>query len=129
MTMPMCQNGEELAWISGDSESDYPAPRILVLPEDHPPAATIDEVAADAPGRDQLTEMVDTDHPAATTTTTTTTLPAETTTPPPVADDAPLEEALVEPVEETAGPSPLLWGALAAAVVGAAALIVRRVRP
>lgn len=69
-----CENGEELAWISGDPESEFPAPRLLVLPEDHPPAASIEQVAPDAPGRHLLVEVVDTDRP------TTTTVPATTTT-------------------------------------------------
>ena len=50
----VCENGEELAWISGDPADEYPAPRVLVLPAGSEPATTIDDVALDAPGRDQL---------------------------------------------------------------------------
>jgi periplasmic copper chaperone A len=74
-----CENGEELAWISGDPASQYPAPRILVLPPGSAPATTIDEVPADAPGRAQLTAIVDIDDPNATTTTPTS-APATTAT-------------------------------------------------
>ena len=45
----VCENGEELAWISGDPADEYPAPRVLVLPPGSQPAATIDDVALDAP--------------------------------------------------------------------------------
>jgi hypothetical protein len=60
-----CANGEELAWIDGDPESDHPAPRLLVLETDAEPAETIDDVPADAPGRELLTEVVDVDNPTA----------------------------------------------------------------
>lgn len=80
----VCENGEELAWIDGDPESSLPAPRILVLAAGSAPAASIDEVPPDAPGRDLLVEVVDVDNPSGTTTTTATTSPtttvAETTT-------------------------------------------------
>lgn len=61
-----CENDEELAWIDGDPESEYPAPRILVLDADAEPAASLDEVADDAPGRDQLTAILDLDNPDST---------------------------------------------------------------
>lgn len=61
----VCENGEEMAWINGDPASDYPAPRVLVLAADATPASSIDEVPADAPGRDQLTEIIDVDNPDA----------------------------------------------------------------
>jgi uncharacterized protein YcnI len=62
-----CADGQELAWISGDPTSPTPAPRLLVLPAGSPPAASIDEVAPDAPGRDQLVAIVDVDGPGTTT--------------------------------------------------------------
>lgn len=62
-----CENGEELAWIEGDPDGDYPAPRLLILPADAQPAGTVDDVPADAPGRDQLVAIVDVDNPGATT--------------------------------------------------------------
>jgi hypothetical protein len=66
-----CANGEELAWIDGDPESEYPAPRLLVLDADAEPAESIDDVAEDAPGRDLLTEVIeDVDNPNAVTATT-----------------------------------------------------------
>lgn len=60
----ICEGDEELAWIDGDPEGEYPAPRLLVLPAGSEPAATIEDVPADAPGRDQLGEIVDVDNPA-----------------------------------------------------------------
>jgi uncharacterized protein YcnI len=57
----ICENDEELAWIDGDPAGEYPAPRLLVLPAGSEAAATVDEVPADAPGRDQLTEIVEVD--------------------------------------------------------------------
>ncbi len=50
-------------WIDGDPESEFPAPRILVLDADAEPAESIDEVAEDAPGRDLLTAILDLDNP------------------------------------------------------------------
>ncbi len=78
----VCENGEELAWISGDPADEYPAPRVLVLPAGSEPATTIDDVALDAPGRDQLVAVIDVDNPNETTTTTAapTTVAAATTT-------------------------------------------------
>lgn len=68
-----CANGEELAWINGDPQSDFPAPRILVLAAGSEPAASIDEVPADAPGRDKLEAVVGIDALADSTGTETTT--------------------------------------------------------
>ena len=68
-----CEDGSELSWISGDPADEFPAPRVLVLPADQPAATAIDQVAPDAPGRDQLTEIVDVDNPS--------TGPSETTVP------------------------------------------------
>lgn len=66
----MCEGDEELAWIGGDPAADYPAPRLLILPAGSAPAATLDDVPADAPGRGQLTQIVDVDNPEEETTTT-----------------------------------------------------------
>lgn len=57
----VCENGEELEWISGDPTSDYPAPRVLVLAADGVPATSIDDLPADAPGRELLVEIIDID--------------------------------------------------------------------
>jgi Domain of unkown function (DUF1775) len=65
-----CENGEELAWISGDPAAEFPAPRLLILAPGSEPAATIDDVPLDAPGRDQLVAIVDVDNPATSVTTT-----------------------------------------------------------
>ena len=62
-----CANGEELPWISGDPASEFPAPRLLILAPGSQPAATIDDVPLDAPGRDQIIAVVDVDNPGATT--------------------------------------------------------------
>ena len=126
-----CENGEELAWISGDPESEFPAPRLLVLPEDHPPAATIDQVAPDAPGRQLLVEVVDTDHPAATTVPTTTTTTQATTTTLGTTTTAPatttttIAEALAD--DEAGGGLPWVILVVAAAVLAGLGLM-RRLR-
>lgn len=54
-----CANGEELAWIEGDPDGEYPVPRLLVLPAGSEPAATIDDVPLDAPGRELLEANLD----------------------------------------------------------------------
>lgn len=64
-----CEDGGELAWISGDPGAEFPAPRVLILAAGSEPAATIDDVPIDAPGRDQLTSIIDVDNPAGVTTT------------------------------------------------------------
>jgi uncharacterized protein YcnI len=56
-----CEGGAERAWISGDPAADHPAPRVLVLAPGSRPAATIGEVPGEAPGREQLVEIVDVD--------------------------------------------------------------------
>ncbi len=78
-----CENGDELPWISGDPADEFPAPRLLILPPGSEPAATIDDVPLDAPGRDQITAVVDVDNPGSTTLPTTpdSTGPAPTTVP------------------------------------------------
>lgn len=88
----ICEDGAELAWIDGDPEGEYPAPRLLVLPPGSEPAATTGDVPADAPGRDQLTEIVDVDNPA------TEGDEAATTTAPP---EAPTEPAAPSTTEAT----------------------------
>lgn len=75
-----CEDGSELSWISGDPANEFPAPRVLVLPADQDAATSIDQVAPDAPGRDQLTDVVDIDGPSVDDPATETTLPAETVT-------------------------------------------------
>ena len=82
----VCASGEELAWIDGDPQGEYPAPRVLVLPAGYEPAATIDDVPLDAPGRQQLVEVVDVDNPQAPTTSAP---PAPTTAAPTTAPPAP----------------------------------------
>jgi len=85
-TVQTCEVGE-IAWIDGDPAGEYPAPRVLVLAEGSEPAHDIDEVPLDAPGRDQLSAIVDIDNPSSTTTPQTTapeaTDPATTTDPAP----------------------------------------------
>jgi uncharacterized protein YcnI len=77
----VCADGTELAWIDGDPEASYPAPRLLVLAAGSAPATSIDDVPPDAPGRDQLVTVVDVDNPTATTAPATTTAPASTEPP------------------------------------------------
>ena len=53
-----CENGETLSWIDGDPASEYPAPRLLILAPGSEPATSIDQVPADAPGRELLTGII-----------------------------------------------------------------------
>ena len=64
-----CENGETLSWIDGDPASEYPAPRLLILAPGSEPATSIDQVPADAPGRELLTGIIDVDNPSGSTTT------------------------------------------------------------
>jgi hypothetical protein len=128
-SIQQCENGEELAWISGDPANEYPAPRILVLPPGSAPATTIDEVPADAPGRDQLTAIVDVDNPNETTTTTA----PSTTTPTIEAPSTTSTSAVAAPDTDDVsdGDSNLGLvlvgvGAAAAAVAGAVVALRRR---
>lgn len=73
----VCADGEELSWISGDPESDNPAPRLLILTPGSEEAVTVDDVAQDAPGRELLTSVINTE---VTTTEATTTTSAGSTT-------------------------------------------------
>lgn len=59
----VCENDEELAWISGDPEADFPTPRLLILPPGMQAASTLDDIPAGTLGRDQLTEIIDVDNP------------------------------------------------------------------
>jgi len=105
----VCENGEELAWISGDPADEFPAPRVLVLPAGSEPAETIDDVPLDAPGREQLVAVVDVDNPQVAPTTTvpatpppaTTAVPA-TTVGAPASTPAPTAPASSEAPETTA---------------------------
>jgi hypothetical protein len=49
-----CENGEQEAWIETGPDAESPAPQLLVLPAGAEPAVTLDDVPADAPGRDLL---------------------------------------------------------------------------
>ena len=113
-----CANGEDYAWIQGDPNGEYPAPRLLILPADARPAATFDDVPPDAPGRDQLVAIVDVDNPGATT-------PPETTTDQPPTTEAGESTATTAASAAAAtgddGDSVLLYviiGLLAAALIG-----------
>lgn len=76
----ICENGEEYAWIDGDPESDTPAPRLLILAPGSDAATSVDEVPPDAPGRDQLTAVIDTAPPTSVVATTSTTANESPTT-------------------------------------------------
>jgi uncharacterized protein YcnI len=128
-----CANGAELAWINGDPEADNPAPRLLVLSAGSEPASTIDDVPADAPGRDQLVAIVDVDNPGGTTTTAapTTTAPATaapttstaaTTAAPGDADDGDSEDG------GSSSAVPIVIGAAAIVGVGAGGFALLRRR-
>lgn len=125
-----CENGEVLTWISGDPADEYPAPRILVLPPGSAPATTIDEVPADAPGRDQLTAIVDVDNPNAPLTTTTTAAPTTTTAttaaPSTTEVATPETDAISNDSDTNRGPLLLGLAVAAAAVTGGVVLARRR---
>ncbi len=130
-----CVDGADLAWIDGDPEGDYPAPRLLVLPAGAAPASSLDEVPVDAPGREQLTQILDIDNPSsdatADTTTSSTSAPADTSTTerPEPADDGP---AISDIDNGDSGTSPVFWIVLAvvlAAVATGALVAVRRRGP
>lgn len=125
-----CADGQELAWIDGDPAGEYPAPRLLILPAGSAPATTIDEVPADAPGREQLVAILDVDNPSVTTTAPTSTAPPASTTssapPPPAPGPSPSPTAGGDGDGDDGGSSGVLvvGGAavLAAATAGAVAL-------
>jgi uncharacterized protein YcnI len=143
----ICENDEELAWIDGDPEGEYPAPRLLILPADVEPAATIADVPADAPGRDQLTAVADVDNPdhehppgeehtedtttvpASDNSTTTTTAPATT-----VESDgdeeaaAPIDADATAAQDDSGGTSPLPFVVIGLAAMAVAAYMILRRR-
>lgn len=132
-----CGSGEELPWISGDPESDFPAPRVLVLPAGSAPATSVDDVPPDVPGRNQLAAIVDLDNPfedepeptATTTATTVAEEPTTSTTAEPATDEAADDETTDG---ESDGGSPWLVVAGVVIIIGAvvAAVVygVRRTR-
>ena len=77
-----CENGEQEAWIETGPDAESPAPQVLVLPAGSAPAVTLDDVAADAPGRDLLVAALSgeaaPDDGGAAPATTSTTVPATT---------------------------------------------------
>jgi uncharacterized protein YcnI len=114
-----CANGEELGWLNGDPDSDNPAPRLLILPAGSAAATSIDEVSADAPGRELLTAVVDTSP--------TTSSPTGPDSPPRSGTTVASPSGGPEPVESTAseegsgGSSLLAWVLVGGAAVGLAA--------
>ena len=54
-----CADGTELAWIGTAPGDPYPAPQVLVLAPGSEPAATLDDVPADAPGRELLVALAE----------------------------------------------------------------------
>ena len=115
-----CEDGSELAWIDGDPAGEYPAPRLLVLAAGSEPASSIDDVPADAPGREQLVEIVDVDNPTATPEAPTTTASTTSPTPEPstsVAPDEPIASAAPETADGDGSALPIVL------VVGGAVLL------
>lgn len=79
-SVQVCENGEELSWVSGDPESANPAPRLLILAPGSEAAVSVDEVPENAPGRELLTAVIDTAPTPTTTAPPTTSAPTATTT-------------------------------------------------
>jgi uncharacterized protein YcnI len=131
-----CDNGAELAWISGDPAAENPAPRLLILPAGSEPAATIDDVAPDAPGRDQLVAIVDVDNPNATTTAPPTTAADPSVVAPSTApEDAAPEDAAgdgsgddSDDDDSSSGALPIVFGAVAVLAAGGAFVLWRQRR-
>jgi periplasmic copper chaperone A len=113
-----CANGDEWSWINGDPESDNPAPRVLVLPPGSAAAETIDDVPADAPGRDQLSQVVDVDNPVL----------AQTTTPAPAEGSSTTSTTSESDGEDEDGISWLPIALGAAVVIGLAGVGMARLR-
>ncbi len=123
-----CENGESLRWIEGDPAGEFPAPRLLILSADSEPAATLDDVPADAPGREQLVAFIDIDNPLATTTTAAPT----TTTAAPTTSVAATDEAAAAPADEDGSSDWVLPVVIAVVVVAGgvgARVWARRGRP
>ncbi|MEO6629605.1 MAG: DUF1775 domain-containing protein [Aquihabitans sp.] len=120
-----CENGEELSWISGDPEAEFPAPRLLILAAGSEVAGELAEIPADAPGRDQLTAIVDVDNPRATTTntapttTSTTTAPSAPSTPTATAETGSVSPTPVpaENDDEDSTNTPLIIGGIVLLIV------------
>ncbi len=98
-----CANGEQEAWIETDPGAESPAPQLLVLAAGSAPAATLDDVPAEAPGRDLLAALTESDDdddagPAAATST----APTSATPAPPTSTGA----ATTAPVASTSPASP-----------------------
>jgi uncharacterized protein YcnI len=53
-----CENGQQEAWIDTEAGAESPAPQLLVLAAGSQPAASVDDVPVDAPGRDQLAALL-----------------------------------------------------------------------
>ena len=124
-----CENGEELAWISGDPGAEFPAPRILILPAGFEPASELDQIAVDAPGRDQLSQVVDVDNPDAAETTTTAPGAETTTAPTPTEPEASATTATPEAAapastddgDDGSNTGLIVGGVIALAVIGGGA--------
>jgi uncharacterized protein YcnI len=125
-----CADGEELSWISGDPESDNPAPRLLILAPGSEEAVTVDDVPQEAPGRELLTAVIDTE-------VTTTTSPASTTTSSETTVSA-APTSTTDPSRDESGPSgsddaspllPIGIGLVVVALIAGGAILWQRRSP
>lgn len=124
-----CEDGSELSWISGDPADEFPAPRVLILPADQPPAGSVDEVDPGAPGRDQLTEIIIIDGATETTVDAAPeTTVAPTTTLPADEDVVTVDEATDDDEDSNTGRNIAIAVALVVVLGGGAAFVIRRQR-
>lgn len=122
-----CENGDVLQWTSGNPADDYPAPRLLILASGSEPAATIDDVPADAPGRDLLVEIVDVDGPEdATTTTTENTGPTTTADTPASSSPPTTTDTDATSDDDDSSSTGLIFGGLLIAVLAVAGGVALR---
>jgi periplasmic copper chaperone A len=83
-----CANGANEAWIDTEPGAESPAPQLLVLAAGSAPAASLDDIPAGTPGRDQLAALAESDVDDDTGAATASSSPAAATSAPTATTDA-----------------------------------------